>query len=213
MILTKGVCLLKTKLYSNNDVISLDTIKTAIYRADPSLAPTITDIEILRYRDSAINKIEFLINTSIIASEYEFFLGTYSNNNSYSTYSSAGFVVSKPYVKEVLSIEYLSEGIYLILDTDLYRSELENANSCIVFKEDQTLPKHDTFGFYTLNKKAVKTTFKSGLFNDANSIDATIINAICTYVVETYNGCGDDSVFSSLKNSISEYIFIDTFLY
>lgn len=200
-----GNIILEQKGYVNDDIITLNDLKKEIFKMDSTLATTITDTEILRYRDIAIDKVEKLIKTSIVNSDYTLYLGTYANTRQTTYYNSAGFIVKKPFVNSIESIEYKTEGTYEILDDALYQIDNKVVETEIIFK-NETLPKHDVFDSYVLDLKAIKVSFKSGVSVDTDNVNQTIKGAIISYVIEAYNGCNEKDLISKLKTDITEYI-------
>lgn len=202
----KGSIQLKTKSYSNDDIISLNDLKEMIFRMDASLTTTITDSQILMYRDTAISKIEKMIGTSLVSSEYEFFLPTYANTNQYEYLRSKGFVVFQKYINSIDKIHYLKAGVYTELDNALYFLDIGKIKSSVGFVDNIVLPEHDKYSTYTLNLKAIRVDLKSGLFLDVASVDSIIKQAITEYVIEKYQGCGDVEIDKMLIQSINEFI-------
>ncbi len=202
----KGSIQLKTKSYSNDDIISLNDLKEMIFRMDASLTTTITDSQILMYRDTAISKIEKMIGTSLVNSEYEFFLPTYANTNQYEYLRSKGFVIFQKYINSIDKIDYLKAGVYTELDNALYFLDIGEIKSSVGFVDNTVLPEHDKHSTYNLNLKAIRVDLKSGLFLDVASVDSIIKQAITEYVIEKYQGCGDVEIDKMLIESINEFI-------
>jgi len=202
----KGSIYLKTKSYINDDIIALDNLKEMIFRMDASLTTTITDSQILMYRDTAISKIEKMIGTSLVNSDYEFFLPTYANTNQFEYLQSKGFVIFQKYINSIDKIDYLKAGVYTELDNTLYYSDIEKTKSSVGFIDNTVLPQHDKYSTYNLNLKAIRVDLKSGLFLNVASVDAIIKQAIAKYVIEKYQGCGDVEIDKMLIQSINEFI-------
>ncbi len=207
-MITEGKITLITKSYTAEDILSLADLKLFVFKRDGSIAPTITDNELTLYRNSCIEKIENIINTSIIKSDYKLELyGFHNFTNPY--YNSKGFIIKKPHIKEISSIKYLSNNILTDLDSDIYFTVMK-IHSYVFRNEDLSFPEVDTISNFQLKSQAVQVLFKSGLFEDVASISSTIKEAIASYVIEKYNGCDDESnLIASLKNTINQYAYVE----
>jgi hypothetical protein len=206
---TKGLFTLELRGYTNDDIISIDDIKKFLFKVDDASTITIPDIEIKRLRDSAISKIEKIIDTTIINSDWSCKLYGFHNFQEYIC-NSIGFLIQKPYIKSITLLQYYKNNIInTILNTD-YTVEILKNNTAISANEGFTFPEVDIISttYKTLKLGAVKVSFVSGIFADIIDFEdngSVILDAILSYVNSKYNGCEDTDVITNLRRDISEY--------
>jgi hypothetical protein len=205
--ITQGIFELTTKSYADNDIISLAELKKRIFRMDSTLATIITDTEIENYRATAIQKIEKLINSSVVKSDYILYLPTYANTDMQILTQSSGLVIEKCFVRSLETIHYLLNNVYTLL-TNSYELTIKQQRSCVAFFD--TLPTHDVYNYNSLKQKTIKISFKAGIFNTISDISGTIQEAVVSYVITKYQGCENEQAIMQLKQDINEYCYISS---
>lgn len=205
-MITEGKIILIVKSYTQEDILPIADLKLFVFKRDSSLTPTLTDSELILYRNTCIERIEDIIKTSIVKSDYRLELHGFHNfTNNYS--NSRGFIIKKPYVKEISSIGYLINNVLTNLDNDIFYSEIKN-HSYVFRKSDLDFPKIDSNSSFQAKPGSVQVLFKSGLFDNVASVSSSLKEAIVDYVIEKYNGCGENDLITNLKNAINQYAYI-----
>jgi hypothetical protein len=224
MIITGDIVLL-SKSYTYDDILSIDTIKQDIFRRTPSDAPTLTDNQITRLRNSAIDRIEKIIGTTLLDSDYKISLPNFSNSSVCPSYvnRTEGIRILHPYVKSISSFKYKQNNTLNDFDVEMYYLRKAPSMSDVVIDNQKDLPEYanNVNSFYGIKVyDAIQITFKSGLFDlplqpeppaepiPINiNINSAIIDAIITYCKSKFEGCEDTQAELYLSKSIKELFY------
>jgi uncharacterized phiE125 gp8 family phage protein len=104
------------------------------------------------------------------------------------TFLGCCFVIRRSPLQSIESIEYLIDGVWLTLSTDLYYYTLENDFSRI-------LPTHNTNDYWPLNidcrQQSIRIDFTAGYGDDYTSIPPDLSLAMLQHIARLYESRGD----------------------